>query len=163
MKEYMAIGQIINTHGVKGELKVYPLTDDVKRFRKIKEVYIEGELKKVVWCKIQPKTIILKIEGIDSVEDVMRYRNKYIEIKREDAVTLPKDRYFVTDIIGCNVYDEKQAEIGKVVDVIFTGSNEVYWVKKGNSEVLVPALKSVVVDILIDEKKIIIKPLERWM
>lgn len=161
MKEFLAVGQIINTHGIKGELKIYPLTDDIKRFRKLKNVYIDGVSKNIVWCKLQSDKVILKIEGIDSIEEAQKYKNKYIEVNRGEAVKLSEDEYFIADVIGCKVFDANNNELGEVCDVIKTGSNDVYWVK-GRTEVLVPALKNVVLNIDVNENKIIIKPLEEW-
>ncbi|KZL94463.1 ribosome maturation factor RimM [Clostridium magnum] len=161
MKQFITVGQIINTHGIKGELKVYPLTDDMKRFRKLKKVYIDGVQKEVVWCKLQTKTVVLKIDGIDSIEDANKYREKYLEVSREDAVKLPEGAYFVTDIIGCNVIDENGAQLGKIYDVIHTPSNDVYWIKEGK-ELLIPVLKSIVVSVDVENKQIVIKPVETW-
>ena len=161
MREFLAVGQIINTHGIKGEVKVYPLTDDAKRFRKLETVYIDGIQRKISWCKIQPDTVILKIEGIETPEEAYKYKDKYIEIKRENAVKLENDRYFVADIIGSRVIDENNKELGNVFDVIVTGSNDVYWVK-GKEEVLVPALKSVIIKMDMEKKLITIKPVESW-
>ncbi|SKA76382.1 16S rRNA processing protein RimM [Clostridium sp. USBA 49] len=161
MKEFLAIGQIINTHGIKGEVKVYPLTDDIKRFRKVKTAYIDGVCKNIIWCKIQSNKVILKIEGIDSIEEAEKYKNKYIEVSRNEAVELSEGEYFIADIIGCKVFDKNNIELGEVYDVIKTGSNDVYWVK-GKKEILVPALKNIILDINIIENKIIIKPLEEW-
>ena len=163
MKEYLSIGQIINTHGIKGEMKVYPLTDDVKRYRKLKTVYIDNTPMNIVWCKIQPDKVILKIEGIDTIETAIKYKNKYIDVPRDEAVKLEEGRYFVADIIGCTVMDENGVKFGKVYDVIFTGSNEVYWVKGEKEDLMVPALKTVVVNIDIEKEEIIIKPLDLWM
>jgi 16S rRNA processing protein RimM len=161
MKEILSIGQIINTHGVKGELKIYPLTDDIKRFRKLKTVFIDNIEKNVVWCKLQADRVILKIEGIDSMDQAATYKNKYVEVKREDAVKLNEGEYFIADLIGCNVVDELGTELGKVFDVIQTHSNDVYWVK-GKEELLVPALKKIVVKIDVEGQQIVIKPLDTW-
>lgn len=161
MKEFITVGQIINTHGLKGELKVFPLTDDMKRFRKLKKVYIDGIERNVVWCKLQTKTVVLKIEGIDSIEDAVKYKETYLEVSREDAVKLPEGRYFVTDIIGSNVIDENGAELGRIHDIIHTPSNDVYWIKEGK-ELLIPVLKSIVVNVDVENKQIVIKPVETW-
>lgn len=161
MREFLAVGQIINTHGIKGEVKVYPLTDDVKRFRKLDTIYIDGIERKISWCKLQPDKIILKIEGIETPEEAYKYKDKYLEIKRENAVKLENDRYFVADIIGSRVIDENNKELGNVFDVIVTGSNDVYWVK-GKEELLVPALKSVVIKMDMENKLITIKSVESW-
>lgn len=162
MKEFLSIGQIINTHGVNGELKVYPLTDDIKRFRKLNRIFIDGAEKNIVWCKLQADKVILKVEGIDSMDQAVKYKNKYIEVKREDAVKLPEGSYFVTDIIGCSVEDEEGNKLGKIYDVIKTGSNDVYWVKDNEKEVLIPALKTIVVKIDIENQILIVKPLILW-
>ncbi|ACA55232.1 ribosome maturation factor RimM [Clostridium botulinum] len=161
MKEFLAVGEIINTHGIKGEVKVYPLTDDMKRFKKLKEVLIDGEKRKILSCKLQPNNVVLKIEGIDSIEEANKYRKKLLEIKRENSVKLPKGSYFIADLIGCRVIDEDGKEIGQISDVIKTGSNDVYEVK-GKSEVLVPAIKDIVTNIDIENKTVTIKPLEIW-
>lgn len=161
MDDFISIGQIINIHGVKGEIKVYPLTDNIKRFRKLEKIYVDGKQINVVWCKLQPSTVIMKLENIDSVEEALKYKNKYITVERKDAVKLPEGRYFVTDIIGCMVYDTSNTPIGKINEIIFTGSNDVYWIK-GDKEVLIPAIKDVVVNIDVQNKKVIIKPLEVW-
>ncbi|MDP4178006.1 MAG: ribosome maturation factor RimM [Bacillota bacterium] len=161
MKEMITIGQIINTHGLKGELKVYPLTDDIRRYRKLSKFFIDGIEKKVVWCKLQTDRVILKLEDINTIEEASNYKNKYIEVKREDAVKLEEGRFFIADIIGCSVIDTENVNFGTVYDVIKTGSNDVYWVK-GQEDLMVPALESVVVKIDIENKQIVIKPLEQW-
>jgi len=162
MEKFLAVGQIINTHGLKGELKIYPLTDDIRRFRKLEKVFIDGVEKKVVWCKLQTDRVILKIEGIDSIEQAQKYKDKYIEISREDAVPLEEGTYFVADLIGCTVYDTEGRNLGVVYDVLKTGSNDVYWIKEGK-ELLIPALRDIVVEVDVDHSKIVIKPVETWM
>jgi len=149
MKQFLAVGQIINTHGVNGELKVLPLTDDIRRFRKLDTVFIEGVEKKIVWCKLQADKVILKIEGIDTVEEAHKYFTKYIDVKREDAVELPENAYFVAELMGCTVYDTNGQNLGVIFDVLHTGSNDVYWIKEGK-ELLIPALKDIVTEVYTD-------------
>ncbi len=161
MEQFMTVGQIINTHGIKGELKIYPLTDDLRRFRKLHKIYIDGIEKNITWCKLQADKVILKIEGIDSIEEAIKYKEKYLQVSREDAIKLPEGSYFVADIIGCVVVDENGTEYGKIADVIKTGSNDVYWIKEGK-ELLIPALKNIVINMDIENKKVIIKPVETW-
>lgn len=161
MKQFLAVGQIINTHGVNGELKVLPLTDDIRRFRKLDTVIIDGVEKKVVWCKLQVDKVILKLEGIDSIEEAHKYFSKYVEVKREDAVELPESTYFVADLMGCTVYDSNGQNLGVIFDVLHTGSNDVYWIKEGN-ELLIPALKDIVIEVDIENKKMVIKPVDSW-
>jgi len=161
MKDIMTIGQIINVFGVKGELKIYPLTDDVKRFRKLERVYVENQEKKIVWCKFLNDLVILKIEGIDTIEEGMKYKDKYLEIPRDEAVKLSEGEYFITDLIGCTAIDENGFIFGPISDVIQTGSNDVYWVK-GKNEILIPAIKDVVLKIDMEKREIIIRSQESW-
>lgn len=161
MKEFFNVGQIVNTHGVKGEVKVYPLTDDVNRFDDLKEVLIDDKKAVIEWVKYQKDRVIVKIKGIDTMNDAEKLKQKYIRVTRENAVELPEDTYFISDLIGCKVSDTDGFDYGNVYDVIQTGSNDVYWVK-GNKEILVPVLKEIVLDINIGEKKIIIKPSGEW-
>jgi 16S rRNA processing protein RimM len=162
MDDFITIGQIINTHGLKGELKIYPLTDDMKRFRKLKTVFINRVEHTVVWCKLQTNKVVLKIEGIDSIEEAEKYKRIYLEVKREEAVKLPKGRYFVCDIKKCTIYDTEGNEIGPVLDVIFTKNNDVYWVKKEKKDIMIPVLSNIVESINIEDKKIIIRPIREW-
>lgn len=161
MEQFITIGEIINTHGVHGELKILPMTDDLKRFRKLKKVYIDGEEKMVSWCKLQTDKAILKIEGIDTMSDAIKYKTKLLKVSREDAVKLPEGRYYEADIIDCTVEDENGVYLGKINEIIHTGSNDVYWIK-GEKELLIPALKSVVTKMDVENRKIIIKPVGQW-
>ncbi|MBW6409758.1 ribosome maturation factor RimM [Clostridium weizhouense] len=161
MEELFKIGQIINTHGIKGEVKVYPLTDDVKKFKKLKTVLINGEERKIQSVKFQKDRVILKIEGIDSMNDAETYKQKYIETPRNEQQPLEEDTYYIVDLIGCDVYDTEGVELGKIFDVINTPNNDVYWIKQPK-ELLIPVLKDIVLDIDITEKKIVIKPVGQW-
>ncbi|MDV3427017.1 MAG: ribosome maturation factor RimM, partial [Bacillota bacterium] len=155
--EMMTIGQIVNTHGIKGEIKVFPLTDDSSRFKKLKSVYLEGIETKIESVKIGTKVVILKLSGIDTPEEAEKYKFKYLDIDRRNAVTLAKDSYFVVDIVGCSVFDTNGLRIGEVTKVLNLPSNDVYQVM-GDKEILIPALKSVVKEINTVDKKIIIRP-----
>lgn len=162
MKEqFLNIGKIVNTHGVRGEVKVIPLTEDVRRFDELKEILVDDENYIIEGCKYQKDRVILKLKGINSIEDTAKVRNKYIKVSREHAIVLPEDTYFITDLIGCKVEDTDGFQYGKVFDVIQTGSNDVYWVK-GNKEILVPVLKEIVLDINIESELIVIKPSGEW-
>ncbi len=163
MKEFMTVGQITKPHGVRGEVKVVSFIDSLEDFRTLDKVYLDGQIIKITSVKLQTDRAILKIEGIDTVEAAERYRNKYLMIKREDADELPEDSYYIADLIGCTVVDTEGNDLGKVFDVIETGSNDVYWVKgEGKKEVLIPALKDIVVEVDIMNSKITIKPVNVW-
>lgn len=162
MEEYLEIGQIVNTSGLKGFLKVIPLTDDITRFEDLKTVYIQ-EKKDLVEFKIQEvkyskNMVLLKLEGIDDIGEAEKFKNFYIKINRKDAVQLEEDSYFIVDIIGCKVFTDENEFLGKVIDVFQTGSNDVYTVKNNeDKEILLPAIEDVIKDIDIANKKIVVK------
>ena len=157
MEDYFKIGIITSSHGVRGEMKVYPTTDDPKRFKSCKEVFIEeknGELKtyKVESARIAPDKVLLKVEGIDTPEDAVKYRQRGVFVDREHAVKLSEDEYFIADLIGIKVLDESDEEIGTVKDVIQTGANDVYQIDmKDGRELLLPAIKECVLNVNIKE------------
>ncbi len=162
MLKYLSIGQIVNTHGVRGEVKVYPLTDDPERFKKLKEVFVEKNEElisyKVTNVKLIKNLAILKLETIDTVEDAIKLKNLYMKIDRSKAVKLPKGSYFICDLLDCDVHDIKLGFLGKLTNVIETGSNDVYVVKADNGkEILVPALKSVINEINIEDRKVVVE------
>lgn len=163
MKEFLVIGQISKPHGVKGEVKVFPLTDSMERFKKLDYVLIDDVEYKIEGCKFQTDRVILKLDKINSMDEAMLFKNAKLKIKREQGVELSEDSYYVADLIDCEVYDTDETYLGKVYDVIETGSNDVYWVKKDKEELLIPALGSVVKDVKIEESKIIILPVKEWM
>jgi 16S rRNA processing protein RimM len=161
VEDFMGVGQIGKTHGLKGEVKVFSLTDSLERFKKLKNVYIDGEIRKIEGCKLQSDKVILKIEGIDTIEQAETYRNKVLMVSRKEAIPLEEDSYYVADLIECSVFDTDGEELGKVYDVLSTPGNDVYWVK-GKTEVLIPVLKDIVVSIDINKRVIIIKPVSVW-
>ncbi|WP_446899492.1 ribosome maturation factor RimM [Clostridium sp. LBM24168] len=162
MEQFITIGKIVNTHGIKGELKIYPLTDDLERFKELTYVYIDGKVRKILSCKLQAKRAVLKIEGIDSIEEASIYKENYIKVKREDAVELQEGSYFISDIVGCSVLDSNGVNYGKIADVIHTPNNDVYWIKE-EKELLIPALEDIILDIDIKKSRILIKPVSTWM
>lgn len=161
MGKLFKIGQIVNTHGIKGEVKVYPLTEDVNKFKRLKTVLVDGVEKKILGVKFQKDRVILKIEGIDTMNDAETYKQKYVEIPRDDEPGLPPDTYYVSDLKECTVFDTNDKELGRVFDVISTPNNDVYWIKQPK-ELLIPVLRDIVLSIDIEAKKIIIKPVGEW-
>ncbi|MBB6622984.1 ribosome maturation factor RimM [Clostridium gasigenes] len=161
MSGFLRVGKIVNTHGLKGEMKVISLTDDPKRFDELEYVIIDGEEKKLLGCKYQKDRVIVRIEGIDTIEQAETYKTKIIEIPRENAIELEEDCYFIADLVQCFVYDTNGKELGKIDEVIQTKSNDVYWIKSPK-ELLIPVILDVVLDIDIDNKKITIKPVGEW-
>ena len=161
MRDFLRVGQITNTHGVRGEVKVLPLTDDMRRFDDLDYVYINRKEVKIENVKYLKDKVILKLEGIDSMNDAEKLKPTYLEIKREQAITLHKDTYFITDLLECKVLDTDNFEYGVIKEVIKTPNNDVYWVK-GKKEILVPVLKDIVLDIDVENRKILIKPSGEW-
>ncbi|AWZ48690.1 ribosome maturation factor RimM [Hathewaya limosa] len=163
LKEFLVVGQISKPHGIKGEVKVFPLTDDIKRFKKLDYVIINDEEFKIESCKLQNDRVILKFDKINSIDEAIRYKNVQLKIRREDAVKLPEDHYYIADLLQCEVYDTEETYLGKMFDVIETGSNDVYWIKNEGKELLIPAIGSVVRKVDIQNSKITILPVKEWM
>ena len=165
MLQYLKVGQIINTHGVRGEVKVFPLTDDIRRFSKLKQVFMNaGEdfiSVPIESIKYLNDIIILKLANVNDMNHAQKLKNQYIFVDRENAVRLPKDSYFIADLIGLEVITEDGEVLGKLASVFSTGSNDVYDIKQENGKsILVPAIKDVVKAIDIESRKMIIKLLE---
>jgi len=157
MDKYLEAGQIVNTHGLRGEVKVNPWTDAPEVFEVFDNVYLQdGTEFKVENVRYQKSCVLLKLSGINTVDDAERMRNKILCVEREIFENLPDDTYLVADIKGLLVKDS-QKEYGLVDDVITTGSNDVYVVKsEGQKDVLVPAIKDVIMEINIKEGYILV-------
>ncbi|MCX7746520.1 MAG: ribosome maturation factor RimM [Clostridia bacterium] len=161
MTQYLEIGKIVNTHGIKGEVKVIPLTDDPTRFEDLDTVLIEKnnsltkmEIQNVKYFK---SFVILKFEGISDMNTAETLKDLFIKIDRKDAVKLPEGSYFVFDILNSEVFEENGNRLGILTDILETGSNDVYVVKNETGrEILIPALKSVVKEISIEKKTMIV-------
>lgn len=165
MEEYLEIGQIVNTNGLKGYLKVKPFTDDITRFEELETVYIQKGKELIEFIiqdvKYSKNMVLLKLEGIDDIDEAQKYRNYYIKINRENAVELKENSYFIVDIIGSEVFTDEDRYLGKVVDVFPTGSNDVYTVKADDGkEILLPAIEEVIKNVDTKNKKIIVHLLE---
>lgn len=159
--EYIEIGQIVNTNGLKGVVKVNPFTDDIGKFEELKYVYIQlkNELKKVKIEQVRynKNQVLLKLEGIDSIEEAEKYRNFYLKTEKESQEDLGEDTYYIVDLIGIDVYSDKNEYLGKIEDVFPTGSNDVYVVKDNlGKQILIPAIADVVKEVDLKNKKMII-------
>ena len=161
MVKYLELGQIVNTFGIHGEVKVKPFTEDNKRFDKLKDIYIELkdklELFEIETVKHHKDMVIIKFKGIDSIEEAEKYRNKYLKIDREDAGKLPKDTYYIADLLNLNVYTDEGKLLGKVDDIFSAGTKDVYSVKdETGKQILLPGIPEVIKEIDLDEEKIIV-------
>ncbi|MEJ8734054.1 MULTISPECIES: ribosome maturation factor RimM [Mediterraneibacter] len=145
MEQLLQVGVITSTHGIRGEVKVFPTTDDPERFKKLKNVILETG-KEQISLKIQgvrffKNLVIVKFEGIDNINEIEKYKGKALFVPREDAVELGEDEYYIGDLIGMDVYTQT-GKFGILKDVIETGANEVYVIDSiEHGEVLVPAIK----------------------
>lgn len=157
MEEFLKVGIITSTHGVRGEVKVFPTTDDVKRFKKLKSVYLDTGKEKLPLeienVKFFKQMVILKFKGIDSLNDVEKYRQKELLVTRENAVKLHKDEYFIADLIGIRIFDEENKEIGVLDDVMLTGANDVYVINMlDGRELLLPAIKQCILKVDVEDR-----------
>ena len=132
-QEYFEVGQIVNTFGIKGFVKVNPLTDDVKRFEELESVFVVKNKEliemKIEEIKYHKNMVLIKFKGIEDINMAEKYKGCYIKIKRENAKKLPEDTYFIADLIGLPVYDESGNLLGKVDDIYNNKSHDIYVVK----------------------------------
>ena len=152
MEAFLQVGVISSTHGVRGEVKVYPTTDDPRRFRRLKEVVLDTGKEKmnleIEGVKFFKQFVILKFKGLDNINDIEKYRQKSLYVTRKNAVRLQRDEYFIADLIGLKVQDEDGKELGTVKDVIETGANDVYEVEMADGKsLLLPAIKQCILNV----------------
>ena len=157
MDDLLQIGAITTTHGVHGEVKVFPMTDDVNRFKKLKSVILkykdEDITLNVQSAKFFKNLVILKFKEFDNINDVEKYKSCGLFVTRENAVKLKKDEYFIADLIDINVADENDNIIGKIDDVMSTGANDVYVINLNDGrELLLPAIKECILDVNITDR-----------
>ncbi len=156
MLDTLKIGLIVKPQGVKGEVKVQPLTDDISRFKKLKTVLIDGKNFTVERVTLAGNTVFLAIQGIFDRDVAESLRGKFISVERENAVKLPKYNYFIADIIGCKLYAEADL-IGEVVDV-FSSRTDVFTVKCEDGRIMrFPFLKELLINVDVEDKKITVK------
>ncbi len=163
MGKMLKVGKIINTHGIKGNLKVFPLTDYMERFEELNWVYIDGNDEKfyIKDVKYMPAVVLLSFKGYENIDSVEKFKDKYILIDESQRRNLPEDTYYIADIIGLDVYTVKNEYIGKVKDIIQTSSNDVYVIEGGNNkEIMIPAVEEFIPEVCLKEGKIIIDPIE---
>jgi len=161
-QDYLRVGVIANTHGVHGEVKVFPTTDDLNRFKKLKQVILdtgkEQRTLDIASVKFFKNLAILKFKGIDNINDIEKYKGKDLLITREQAVPLKKDEYFICDLIGCQVVTEDGTVVGELTEVLQTAANDVFVVQTAEKkEILVPYIQDCVTDVSIEEKKVTIQ------
>ena len=152
MEDLLRVGVIANTHGIRGEVKVFPTTDEKERFKDLKKVILDmGKEQKVLEIqsvRFFKNLVILKFKGIDNINDIEMYKGKDLLVTREDAVPLEEGEYFIADLLDLDVYSDEDEKIGVLYDVMQTGANDVYVVKtEEGKEILLPAIDECILDI----------------
>lgn len=165
MTDRLKVGVVTSVHGIKGEVKVFPTTDDSRRFKKLKQVYLDTGKEmlplEIEGVKFFKQMVIVKFKGYENPDDVMKFRQKELWIDRKDAVRLSKDEYFIADLIDMEVCDEEGTLIGTLKDVISTGANDVYAVETPEGkEVLFPAIKQCVLNVDTEARKMTVHVME---
>ena len=161
MEDTLKIGLIVKPQGIKGEVKVQPLTDDIERFRKLKEVIIDETTYRVLKAVIGGGTVFVTLSGVSDRDTAETFRGKFLRVKRENAVPLEEGRYFIEDIKGLEVYDiDTGVKYGKVINVIETGANDVFEISSEDKTLLIPKIDDVVKEINIEKGVILIRPLK---
>lgn len=165
MENLLEIGQIVNTYGIKGFLKIVPLLDNINQFKEFKKVYIELKNESyeefdVEEVKFSKNLVLLKLKGIEDINQAEIFKGKYIKQKREN-IKLEKGAHFIVDLIGLEVFTEEGIKLGNILEVLQPGANDVYVVKnKDEKEILIPVIPDVVKKIDLENKKVIVKLLE---
>lgn len=161
-KQFLETGKITSTHGIKGEMRVEPWCDSPQFLCGIKKLYLDADGKKelnVLKMRVAGRMLIMKAEGIDSIEQAEAYRNKRIYLNRDDVNI--GDGHFIEDLLGCEVFNIDSGEkIGEISDVSKTGANDVWHIKSDDKTYLIPVIDSVVINVDVDNGKIEIRPLE---
>lgn len=164
IKDYLELGQIVGTHGVRGEIRVNPWCDSPDFAKGFKTVFFDscGSVSvKVVSCRPHGNIVLMKLDGVDSIEKAEKLRNKVLYISRDDA-KLPDGTWFIEELLGCSVYDaDTDKYYGKISDISETGANDVWHITDDSGkEYLIPSIKEVVIDVNIQENLVRIRPLK---
>lgn len=162
MEDLYQVGSITQTHGIRGEVKVFPLTDDISRFKNMKNLLLDAGKEGYITLEVesvrpQKNLVILKFKGIDNINDIEKYKGKGLYVTKENRVKLNKDEYFIADLIGVSVFldTDKDRVFGKIKDVLQTGANDVYEIETTDGrEFLLPAIKECVLSVDIDSDKV---------
>lgn len=158
MEDRFQVGVITSTHGIKGEVKVFPTTDNVKRFKKNMEIILDTGKENIQLTvesvKFFKQFVILKFKGIDNINDIEKYKTKSLYVTRANAVRLRKDEYFIADLLGVDVWEDNDEKLGVLKDVIETGANDVYVITlEDGKELLIPAIKECILDVDVENRK----------
>lgn len=145
MNDYLRVGVISSTHGVRGEVKVFPTTDDIKRFKQLENIILDRKNQKTTVeienVRFFKQMVILKLKGVDDMDEAAKYKGTDLLIAREDALPLAEGEYYICDLIGCLVFSEDKRKLGEITEVLSTGANDVYVVGTDDGkEILLPVI-----------------------
>ena len=165
MEDFLQVGVITATHGIRGEVKVFPTTDDPERFLDLKTIYLdigrEKMLLNISGVKFFKQFVILKFKEFDNINEVEPFRKKSLLVTREQAVPLEEDEYFIADLIGLQVVTDEGELLGELTDVLETGANDVYQVTdKNGKELLLPAIKDCILSVDLEKGEMEVHVLE---
>lgn len=165
MEDLLRVGVVTSPHGVRGEVNVFPTTDDMKRFKKLKTVILdmgkEQKTLEIEQVKFFKNMVILKFKGIDNINEVEAFRKKDLLVTRDQAVKLEPGENFIADMIGLNVVTDEGTVLGTLSDVMQTGANDVYCVRTGEGkEVLLPAIKDCILNVDLEKQEILVHILD---
>lgn len=163
INDYTIIGKIINTRGIRGDLKVFPMTSVIKRFSDLDYVFLGEQLDKYEIAKVSydNKFVYLTFKGFEDINKVLKLKEQFIYIEDQNRIKLDKDTFFISDLISCKVYDTENNFIGELIDVMEVPANDVYVIRgKDNNEILIPAVKKFIKSVDVSEKIIVIDPIE---
>ncbi len=165
MIEMFTIGKIVNTHGIKGELKVLPTTDDINRFKQLEIVYVQHkELKEyeIETVRQHKNFVLIKLKGVNTINEGELLKNATIKINRKDSLPLEEDEYYISDLYGIEVITEEGRKLGILEDILFSAANDVYVVKTDDNkkDILIPAIKQCIVKVDITNQQMIVRLLE---
>ena len=165
MEQFLRVGVISSTHGIRGEVKVYPTTDDPERFLDLDEVILDPgrdhKILEIEGVKFFKNQVILKFKGYDNINDIEKYLKKDLLVDREHAVELGENENFIADLIDMEVVTDEGKVLGTLTDVIETGANDVYAVKTPEGkEILLPAIRDCILDVNVDEKRMTVHVME---
>lgn len=164
-KERLEIGQIVNTFGIKGFVKIYPFVNDIKRFDNLKKIYVKLKKEELTLeleeIKYQKNMVIAKFKNIENIEQAEPLKNAYVEISREDAIPLEEGEYFIADLLGMEVYTDLGEKLGTLTDIFNNGSSDIYEVKnEQGKQFLLPYIDDVIKEINIETGRITVHILD---
>ncbi|AEM78836.1 ribosome maturation factor RimM [Thermoanaerobacter wiegelii] len=165
MADYYNVGKVTSAHGIKGEVKVYPLTNVPERFYDLEYVWIFDDQQRlhkydIEYVKIISKGVCVKLKGIDTRGDAEKLKGAFLKVDSQNALELEENEYFIKDLVGMKVYTEEGSFLGTLVEVLKTGANDVYVIKTEEREILIPAIKEVVKKVDVDNKVMVVHLLE---